>query len=762
MASQNTKREAAPTKQEAAPSQELVQRSCAPALKENIRSVPKNLVMGVQTLVGSGAGQTRPAGLRDVTNSPGPRTRAPLKRAATVDSQDEPTVEEPCAKQSRPQSEPRSPPATEHRAVPEGKDSTPTVRPGSRLPSSRGRGRSVDTAPTRASPRLARGAAPPPLVPPRRPTPVAAGRRRTPASSPAPATSRRTPATGQPAATRRTPSTGAAASRRAPCSTSRRRSLSQNDAARMAAGGGPPNLVVAETPNVLRRGLQLRSAARAAAEKAVKDEQQSRLDSLRRQMADYKKKAAEAKQPVRPRVAAVKPPTRPQPFHLHDDRSATGSVGGRPVTEFRSTAQLIEGFQRRTPPRFHSRPAGDRPSGSVDAAPSHVTIGRTPPLMTRARSRSTNNIPSREQQELAELEEARQHQVRARPVNRRVLEQKVGVPAKQARPTTAVEPFHLTQPAPRTQSAADETTGSAVSEFRAQPAPRAILSAPQGVPARQAAPATKPQSPALQLKQRMAERRKEVQVNKEKEQQQSGGVVRANPIPDAGVPFRPNVEHRTTRPAPFSFEERDKQRQAEKERKIQEVLEEERRQREFRAQLLPPSSPRGVPQRRTPTTTRPEPFQLPGDQQAAAAAARRQKKLEEEAAAARAAAEFHAQPCTVTRRDPYQPQRSARGPTAPRTPLLHTDQRSARRQSFEERQKQREAELLAAQQEAERQRQREEEEEVARQRREAVHHAQPIRRYRPVHVQPSDAPLTAPRTPNWARNSSRASSYRDQ
>ena len=45
-----------------------------------------------------------------------------------------------------------------------------------------------------------------------------------------------------------------------------------------------------------RRGLQLRSAARAAAEKAVKDEQQTRLDSLRRQMADYRKKAAEARQ----------------------------------------------------------------------------------------------------------------------------------------------------------------------------------------------------------------------------------------------------------------------------------------------------------------------------------------------------------------------------------------------------------------------------------------------------------------------------------
>ena len=73
------------------------------------------------------------------------------------------------------------------------------------------------------------------------------------------------------------------------------------------------------------------------------------------------------------------------------------------------------------------------------------------------------------------------------------------------------------------------------------------------------------------------------------------------------------------------------------------------------------------------------------------------RQLEEEEATKRAAAEFRAQPCTVTRREPYQPQRSARGPTAPRTPLLHTDQRSARRQSFEERQKQRDAELQAAQ-----------------------------------------------------------------
>ena len=37
-----------------------------------------------------------------------------------------------------------------------------------------------------------------------------------------------------------------------------------------------------------------------------------------------------------------------------------------------------------------------------------MTIGQTPPLMTRARTRSMNTIPTREQQERAELEEAKQ------------------------------------------------------------------------------------------------------------------------------------------------------------------------------------------------------------------------------------------------------------------------------------------------------------------------------------------------------------------
>ena len=43
----------------------------------------------------------------------------------------------------------------------------------------------------------------------------------------------------------------------------------------------------------------------------------------------------------------------------------------------------------------------------------------------------------------------------------------------------------------------------------------------------------------------------------------------------------------------------------------------------------------------------------------------------------------------------------------------------------------------------------EEQEEYERQRRDAVHKAMPIKQYKPVHVQRSNKPLTAPMTPEF-------------
>lgn len=45
----------------------------------------------------------------------------------------------------------------------------------------------------------------------------------------------------------------------------------------------------------------------------------------------------------------------------------------------------------------------------------------------------------------------------------------------------------------------------------------------------------------------------------------------------SGIPFNPHLEPKTTEPAPFGFEERDKWKAEEKKRKIEQALEEEKK-----------------------------------------------------------------------------------------------------------------------------------------------------------------------------------------
>ena len=84
---------------------------------------------------------------------------------------------------------------------------------------------------------------------------------------------------------------------------------------------------------------------------------------------------------------------------------------------------------------------------------------------------------------------------------------------------------------------------------------------------------------------------------------------------------------------------------------------------------------------------------------------------------------------------------------------LSTEARHAQRMQFEEQKKAREAELLAIRLDAERMRQEEEEKEIQRMRQEAVHKANPIKRYKPVEMQHKSLSVTIPVTPKFATNS---------
>lgn len=54
-------------------------------------------------------------------------------------------------------------------------------------------------------------------------------------------------------------------------------------------------------------------------------------------------------------------------------------------------------------------------------------------------------------------------------------------------------------------------------------------------------------------------------------------VIKAKPVPHTGIPFQPKLPHQHTVPEPFSVETRSKMMLAQKEDKIKQILEEEKR-----------------------------------------------------------------------------------------------------------------------------------------------------------------------------------------
>ena len=61
--------------------------------------------------------------------------------------------------------------------------------------------------------------------------------------------------------------------------------------------------------------------------------------------------------------------------------------------------------------------------------------------------------------------------------------------------------------------------------------------------------------------------------------QESQQNIHVHPVLHVGIPFHPKLDHRVTEPQPFSFEGRDKLKAVEKEEKIKQVYEEEKRVR---------------------------------------------------------------------------------------------------------------------------------------------------------------------------------------
>merc|ERR1719397_927085 len=351
-----------------------------------------------------------------------------------------------------------------------------------------------------------------------------------------------------------------------------------------------------------------------------------------------------------------------------------------PANKFQSQAEIVEKFHSGTPDRFRSKPK-PRPRSASPGQQLKVTIPQTPQLMTRGRSRP-QHVLSQE-----ELEEQELIRIRA-------------------------------------------------NKFTARAAPRA-LSGAVGLPERRQLPVVEPQSPAFALRSRMAERKPRLAPEPEPE-------VRARPAPHRGVPvLLPPHPRKATLPTPFSFESRDKIMMERKEDKIQQILEEEKKAREFHAKPIMKEEAIKVPARQAPVPTKAEPFKLTIEERVEERLTKWHASVEKEQEAQRKAALFKATDPKVLSKAPFEPRPSEKPLSEVSNFSLHTDRRAEERTRFEMKLKQKEAEIEGAKRELEKRKKREEEEEVQRLRKEAVPRANPIRNYKHLDITKSDKPLTA-------------------
>ncbi|KAM4604557.1 targeting protein for Xklp2 isoform 2-T2 [Discoglossus pictus] len=434
--------------------------------------------------------------------------------------------------------------------------------------------------------------------------------------------------------------------------------------------------------------------------------------------------------------------TVPKPFNLSQankrKHEESDSGGG-----FVSTAEQVLAFYKRTPARYHLRSRQkdlEGPSPVKQMKPK-LTNPKTPLLQTKQRHRPVM-CKSSQELEAEELEKLQQFKFKAREVDARILEGGP-VPLKKPpvkEPTKAIG-FDL-EIEKRLQQREKKEEEEETYTFHSRPCPSKMLTDVIGVPEKKLLPVTVPKSPAFALKNR-------VKVQEEEEEEEELSIMKANPMPHFGVPFKPKLEEqRQVEVCPFSFCDRDRERLLQKEKKLEELRNEE--VPKFKAQPLPQFDHISLPEKKVKMPTQQEPFQLEIDKRGASKIQRWKQQIKEELKQQKEMSTFKARPNTVTHQEPFVPKKESKLLTVQEGFELATERRARERQEFEKHLAELETQKCLMEEE-ERQRQEEEErEERNRLRHELVHKAQPVRKYRPVEVKTSDMPLTIPKSPNFS------------
>uniref|UniRef100_A0A8C4HVL0 TPX2 microtubule nucleation factor n=1 Tax=Dicentrarchus labrax TaxID=13489 RepID=A0A8C4HVL0_DICLA len=439
---------------------------------------------------------------------------------------------------------------------------------------------------------------------------------------------------------------------------------------------------------------------------------------------------------------AMKGATVPKPFNL--------STGNKRKVEEQSSyvpmAQQIEQFEKRTPDRYHlrSRKCQERGPSPVKGDHLKLTQPHTPHLMTLKRSRPPT-VKSSADLEAEEVDKLHKFKFKALELNRKILESVEGLKKPAVKEPTVPEGFELQieKRLQERQATKPQEGEEKHHTFKSHPLPKKILEGVVGLPEKKVLPPTVPESPAFALKKR-------VHMEPKVQEVKQPSPIKAPPVPHFGLPFQPRLpENHHVEVCPFSFEERERERRALKEKRLEEKRNEEVPQ--FKAQPLPDFDTVLLPEKKKLELTKPEPFRLLLDERGAMRNTRWEQMVKEEQKQQEEAAIFKARPNTVTHKEPFQPKKeSIRSSTVVEAFELSTERRARERQEYERLASEKESLRSLMEEEQRREEEQREKDEIARLRQEQVHKAQPIRHYKPVALKKSELPLTVPQSPNFS------------
>ncbi|MGH0188905.1 UNVERIFIED_CONTAM: hypothetical protein FKN15_032303 [Acipenser sinensis] len=442
-----------------------------------------------------------------------------------------------------------------------------------------------------------------------------------------------------------------------------------------------------------------------------------------------------------PSPMRLKGSTIPKPFNLSCGNKRKFEESS--TTEYVSMAQQIESFQKRTPARYHlrSRQREEQGPSPMKNIKLKITDPKTPLLLAKGRHRAVT-CKSTAEIEAEEMEKMKKFKFKALELNRKVLEGGLLPKKPPVKESTQPIGFDL-----EIEKRLRERESTKIPEeedytFHSRPLPVKILEEIVGVPEKKQLPPTVPQSPAFALKNR-------IRVEHKVEEEKIAPVIKANPMPHFGIPFKPKPqENKQVEACPFSFELRDKEKQTLKEKKIEELRKGEVTQ--FKALPLPDFEHIQLPEKKVKESTNPEPFKLLIDERGAAKSERWEQMMKEELKQQAEASNFKARPNTVIHQEPFVPKKENRSILVAEHFELSTERRARERMEFEKVNSEREA-LRAKREEQERQElEQREKEEIIKLRQDQVHKAQPIRRFKKMEVKHSDQILTVPQSPNFS------------